>query len=89
MTDIGSKVAHVKAAKQTRQHRCHWPGCTEQVPSAMWGCRKHWYMLPKYIRQEIWRAYQAGQEETIAPSAKYIDAARAAQDWITQNYNRA
>ena len=48
----------------------------------MWGCRDHWYKLPREIRDAIWSAYQPGQERTGRPSVSYIDAARAAQEWI-------
>lgn len=82
---IGDKAAHVRAAGQTRRHHCHWPGCEEQVPPAKWGCRKHWYKLPPRIRNAIWRAYRAGQEEDGRPSRAYIDAAQAAQAWIREN----
>lgn len=88
MTSIADKVAHVRAAHQTRGHTCHWPGCTAQVPPAMWGCRKHWFLLPKPIRDEIWRAYRPGQEETSTPSADYVAAARKAQDWINLYLSR-
>ena len=27
---IRDKVNHVKQAKQTRTHQCHWPGCNKQ-----------------------------------------------------------
>lgn len=80
--DIGAKVQHVKAAGQTRNHRCHWPGCERQVPPAMWGCRAHWYALPKALRDRIWRTYRPGQEVDGRPSADYLDAARAIQAWI-------
>lgn len=79
------KAAYVVAQPQTRKHHCHWPGCTRQVPPAMWGCRPHWYALPKSIRDAIWRAYRPGQEISLSPSAAYIAAARGAQDWIAAN----
>jgi len=80
--DISAKVEHVKRASQTRYHECHWPGCTRQVPPAMWGCRDHWYALPAELRQRIWRAYRPGQESDMRPSEAYLEAARAAQAWI-------
>jgi hypothetical protein len=80
------KVEHVRAAGQTRGHTCHWPGCQTEVPPAMWGCQMHWYMLPKDIRSEIWRAYEIDQEETGNVSSQYVAAARKAQDWIELNY---
>jgi hypothetical protein len=69
MATIGAKVQHVLAAKQTRQHGCHWPGCTQQVPPAMWGCRPHWYTLPAELRARIWRTYRPGQEKDQSPRA--------------------
>lgn len=82
-----NKVAYVKAQPQTRDHACHWPGCTRQVRPAMWGCPNHWYRLPSRIRTAIWRAYAPGQERTMSPSPAYINAAEAAQKWIRENGN--
>lgn len=73
-------------AKQTRDHRCHWPGCDRQVPPAMWGCARHWYMLPRSIRNAIWAAYRIGQENDMRPSMEYLAAAQAAEDWITTDH---
>ena len=77
-----TKFDHVRNAKQTRAHTCHWPGCKRQVPPAMWGCRDHWYALPRNIRNAIWRTYRPGQEITATPSEAYLRAAEAAQEWI-------
>ena len=82
MNDILDKVAHVKRAKQSRGHTCHWPGCTRQVPPAMWGCKDHWFALPMRLRNEIWRTYKVGQEITMTPSDEYLKAADAVQEWI-------
>lgn len=82
---IGPKVRHVLAARQTRKHHCHWPGCDKQVPPAMWGCRDHWYKLPADLRAKVWRTYQPGQEVNMTPSAAYIAVAREVQDWIKAN----
>lgn len=83
-----AKVDHVRAALrdgQTHGHTCHWPGCDKRVPPAAWGCRPHWYKLPKAIRNRIWAAYRQGQEDSKTPSRVYIDAAREAQEWIAAN----
>lgn len=79
---VGDKVEHVRRARQTREHQCHWPGCREQVKPAAWGCLAHWRRLPKRFRDEIWRCYRAGQETDMRPSGEYVAVARAAQDWI-------
>ena len=67
-------------------HHCHWPGCPKAVPPAMWGCRQHWFALPKRLRDRIWATYRAGQEITKTPSDLYIEAAQAVQAWIREQY---
>lgn len=83
---IEKKVRHVKKATQTRPHGCHWPGCTADVPPAMWGCREHWKLLPRALRTKIWRTYRIGQEETGEVSKEYVATAREVQTWIKTNY---
>lgn len=85
MNEIADKVAYVKSQGQTRDHHCHWPGCAAQVPPAMWGCTRHWYKLPKALRDRIWRTFDPGQEVNATPSAAYLAAARDVQDWIKAN----
>lgn len=63
------------------KHHCHWPGCTVEVPPKMWGCSKHWFRLPKGLRNEVWRTYRPGQEITKTPSAEYLLMAKKVQDW--------
>lgn len=63
-------------------HLCHWPGCKTAVPPKLWGCAKHWFRLPKYLRDAIWRHYVPGQEVTKTPSAAYVTVAQNVQDWI-------
>lgn len=79
------KVAYVKSQGQTRSHECHWPGCGRQVPPAVWGCKPHWYALPKPLRDRIWQAYRPGQEKTLTPSREYLAAAEAVQQWIREH----
>lgn len=81
---LAAKRQHVARADQTRAHDCHWPGCGRQVPPAMWGCKEHWFRLPRALRDAIWRAYQVGQEESGDVSAEYLEAAERAQIWIRE-----
>lgn len=83
---MSDKVGYVLRQRGAGNHHCHWPGCTEKVPPARWGCRTHWYRLPKPIRDAIWRSYNPGQEISKRPSQAYLDAATAAQDWIRENF---
>lgn len=53
-------------------HTCHAHGCTAAVPPRMFACRRHWYGLPKKIRDAIWREYRSGQERDKRPSLRYL-----------------
>lgn len=66
-------------------HACHWPGCNVEVPPSMWGCKSHWFRLPKRLRDRIWETYRPGQEITKTPSAAYLKAAEEVQQWIRKN----
>lgn len=85
MSTKADKVAYVLRQGQRRNHTCHWPGCEQQVPPARWGCRRHWFALPKHIRDAIWRTYRPGQEISMTPDAGYLAAAREAQAWIAKH----
>lgn len=85
MTTIAQKADYVKRQPQARNHTCHWPGCTKQVPPAMWGCKTHWFKLPRNLRNKIWRAYEPGQEVDMTPSNEYLDVATEVQKWIAAN----
>ena len=76
------KAACVKAQKQFRKHACHWPGCSKQVPPAMWGCALHWYRLPLRLRRAVWAAFEPGQEVSRSPSPEYLRVADEVQRWI-------
>jgi hypothetical protein len=52
----------------------------------MWGCKAHWFKLPKRLRDRIWETYRQGQEITKDPSEEYMKAAREVQIWILENF---
>lgn len=83
-----NKADYVRKQSQFRDHHCHWPGCDKQVPPAMWGCKAHWFRLPKTLRDRIWATYRPGQEVDMNPSREYLDAANAVQEWIASTVNR-
>ena len=56
------------------------------VPPKMWGCRPHWYKLPKTLRAKVWAAYVPGQEIAKTPSPEYVEVAREVQRWIHDHY---
>lgn len=86
--DNKGKADYVRKQKQTREHHCHWPGCSEQVPPAKWGCYKHWKMLPKRLQLKVWAAYRPGQEVDMSPSKEYLAVADEVQKWIRDYLRR-
>lgn len=44
----------------------------------MWGCRTHWYALPRKIRDAVYREYRPGQENDKQPSPRYMAVQRLA-----------
>ena len=51
----------------------------------MWGCRKHWFRLPKYLRDRIWAEFRPGQETNRTPSRTYLETAKEVQEWIKKH----
>jgi transcriptional regulator with XRE-family HTH domain len=82
---IARKRRYVASQPQTRKHHCHWPGCDKQVPPAMWGCKAHWFRLPKALRDRVWRTYAPGQEVDMTPSEEYLQVADDVQRWIREH----
>ena len=64
------------------RHTCHWSGCDKSVPPAMWGCRDHWFALPGFLRDAVWKYYRPGQEITKTPSSAYLAIAELVRMWI-------
>jgi hypothetical protein len=52
----------------------------------MWGCKPHWFKLPKALRDRIWETYEIGQEVSMTPSDEYLAVAHEVQAWIEEHY---
>ena len=63
-------------------HTCHATGCKVVTKPEMFMCRKHWFSLPKRMRDAIWATYRAGQCDDWAISHEYAEAAREAVSFI-------
>jgi hypothetical protein len=59
-------------------HLCHALKCTVEVPPKLLMCRRHWFMVPKPLRDRVWATYRPGQEVDKKPSLEYVDAMEAA-----------
>ena len=58
-------------------HECPAPGCKASIPHHMLFCRQHWFMVPKPLRDEVWRTYR-----DEAGSADHRQAVAAAVDYV-------
>jgi hypothetical protein len=58
-------------------HTCHATNCEVHVPPEMFMCKRHWFSLPKYLRDRIWKSYRPGQCEDWEISKEYSEAAKA------------
>lgn len=70
------------------EHVCHAKGCMVPVPPRMAMCRRHWYMVPKSLRAQVWSQYTPGQEIRKDPTPEYIDALMAAIDAVAEREAR-
>lgn len=47
------------------KHECPYPGCEIRVDYNMLGCKDHWFVLPRRLRNRIWKAWTAAQADGI------------------------
>lgn len=47
--------------RQVRMHACPVPGCGVRIPGEHLMCAKHWYCVPKGLRDRVWREYLTRQ----------------------------
>jgi len=69
-------------------HHCHATDCAAKVPPEMFMCRKHWFSLPRAMRDEIWRTYRPGQCDDWQISRAYSEAAKAAVRFVAAKEGR-
>ena len=63
-------------------HTCHALDCPIEVRPEMLMCRRHWFMIPKTLRDRVLETYRNGQCDDMQPSAEWIAAERAAVDAV-------
>jgi len=61
-----------------RNHYCLALECDVPVDPRLLMCSRHWDMVPRAIKQQVYRTYRRGQERDKSPSREYLVAARAA-----------
>ena len=63
-------------------HTCHATDCPQRVPPEMFMCKRHWFSLPKRMRDRIWATYRPGQCDDWNITQAYSDAAKEAVTFI-------
>lgn len=71
------KAEQFRRGKAPATHPCHWPNCPKRVARERLMCREHWTILPKDIRNAIYRGFRKGVE-----SPEYEAALAAVDDFI-------
>lgn len=71
------------------EHLCHATDCKTAVPPKMLMCRKHWRMVPRELQEDVWDAYEEGQENRKDPTTTYLKAARAAINAVATKEGKA
>lgn len=57
-------------------HNCPWPGCSQRVPRHLWGCKAHWYRVPRELRNQCTSAWRSGS------LGEHMEALEAIDDWL-------
>lgn len=65
-------------------HTCHATDCKVETKPEMFMCKRHWYMLPKRMRDRIWATYRPGQCNDWQISPEYVDAAKEAVTYLAE-----
>jgi len=42
------------------------------LPDSVILCRKHWFKVPKVLRDDLWSNYKPGQEERLTATREYM-----------------
>ena len=66
------RVAGCPVGNSAEKHTCHAEGCSAIVPPRLFGCRKHWAMVPKWLQAALYRVYVPGQEIRKNPTRAYL-----------------
>jgi hypothetical protein len=45
-------------------------------------CGKHWRMVPKQLKDAVWKHYRPGQEIDKDPTPEYLKVAQDAIAWV-------
>jgi hypothetical protein len=64
-------------------HHCHAIACEVPVPPSMLMCRKHWFSVPRDLRNRVWAEYDNGITKAYCAAAKAAVTAVAEKEGRT------
>ena len=64
-----------RLAELPRAGRCPIPGCRDLIDPSRLMCRRHWYLVPKQIRDRVWATWRSGEG---ALSKEHLETVRMA-----------
>jgi hypothetical protein len=59
----------------THAYRCPIPRCDDLIDPSRLMCRRHWYRVPKQLRDQVWATWRSGHGNH---SSEHQDAVRMA-----------
>ena len=86
--DLHTASASGAAEGEVVSHHCHATNCKAAVPPEMFMCKRHWFALPKKMRDAIWREYRVGQCDDMNPSDDYCRTAKECVVFLAQKEGR-
>lgn len=66
-------------------HKCFHPHCHAEIPTAMFGCKFHWFALPLLLRTAIQGAYWRFQRGEVGAIEHLREAQQAAIAYVNRN----
>jgi hypothetical protein len=65
-------------------HVCHAHRCTVEVKPELLMCARHWFMVPRHLREQVLATYRRGQCDDGKPSVDWHIAADLAIAAVAQ-----
>jgi len=71
-----------KLKDRKMKNTCHANNCKYPIKPSLFMCRKHWNMVNKELKMELYKHYRKGQEIDKEPSEAYVSTARKCIDSV-------
>ncbi len=63
-------------------HNCAIPDCGARIPTSMLMCRRHWFMVPRPLRDRVNDAWSIAPDMRALESPEYMAARQEAIDAV-------